>query len=208
MAASVRPPGATVCTLLLLRDNDAVAGPRLLLGMKQRGFGKGKYNGFGGKVEPGESVLACALREMREESGLGISPSDTAHVGFLSFTFESTPGEELHAHVFTAQGGAHTGVPVATEEMAPRWFSLREPLPYADMWADDALWMPLLLEGSRFRGSFHFRGHGEIVRHALERVDPSDASPLCPYIKDVAADILLPLGAAAQQPLGEGHGAA
>ena len=30
----------------------------------------GKYNGLGGKLEPGEDVVACLRREVREESGL------------------------------------------------------------------------------------------------------------------------------------------
>ncbi len=37
---------------------------RVLLGLKKRGFGAGKYNGFGGKVEAGESIVAAALRGM------------------------------------------------------------------------------------------------------------------------------------------------
>ncbi|CAN0505072.1 unnamed protein product, partial [Ectocarpus sp. 12 AP-2014] len=32
----------------------------ILLGMKKRGFGEGKWNGFGGKVESGESVEEAA----------------------------------------------------------------------------------------------------------------------------------------------------
>lgn len=44
------------CTLILVLE----AG-RMLLGMKKRGFGVGKYNGFGGKVEPGETIHAGAL---------------------------------------------------------------------------------------------------------------------------------------------------
>ena len=31
-----------------------------LLGRKKRGFGAGYYNGFGGKIEDGESFRACA----------------------------------------------------------------------------------------------------------------------------------------------------
>lgn len=41
------------------------AGPRLLLGRKLRGFGEGYLNGFGGKVEPGETIEAAAAREVR-----------------------------------------------------------------------------------------------------------------------------------------------
>lgn len=46
-----------VLTLAFIRD-----GERLLLGMKKRGFGAGKWNGFGGKVDPGETILQGAVR--------------------------------------------------------------------------------------------------------------------------------------------------
>ena len=61
---------------------------RILLGMKKRGFGQGRlvgtlcssnehyvtsrWNGFGGKVETGESVAEGATRELLEESCLNI----------------------------------------------------------------------------------------------------------------------------------------
>jgi 8-oxo-dGTP pyrophosphatase MutT (NUDIX family) len=38
--------------------------------MKKRGFGHGKYNGFGGKVEKSETISQAAIREMYEESGI------------------------------------------------------------------------------------------------------------------------------------------
>lgn len=34
----------------------------VLLGMKKRGFGAGKWNGFGGKVQPGETIEEAARR--------------------------------------------------------------------------------------------------------------------------------------------------
>ena len=61
----------------------AVAAPKLLtlvfvlkpghvlLGMKKRGFGVGKWNGFGGKMHADESMVECAARELHEESGYG-----------------------------------------------------------------------------------------------------------------------------------------
>lgn len=56
-------------TLVLLRAT-IDAKDQILLGMKKRGFGMGKWNGFGGKVEPGETIEEGALREMAEESGV------------------------------------------------------------------------------------------------------------------------------------------
>ena len=54
-----------VCTLVIIND-----GERVLLGMKKRGFGQGRWNGFGGKVAPGETIDAAASRELREEAGI------------------------------------------------------------------------------------------------------------------------------------------
>ncbi|ELU42941.1 NUDIX domain-containing protein [Rhizoctonia solani AG-1 IA] len=45
----------------------------ILLGLKKRGFGIGIYNGFGGKVDVGETVADAALRELQEESHLSAS---------------------------------------------------------------------------------------------------------------------------------------
>jgi 8-oxo-dGTP pyrophosphatase MutT (NUDIX family) len=42
----------------LLEDNDK----QILLGLKKRGFGEGKWNGFGGKVHVGESIAKGAVR--------------------------------------------------------------------------------------------------------------------------------------------------
>ena len=50
-------PARKVLTLAFIRDGD-----QLLLGMKKRGFGAGKWNGFGGKVDPGETILQGAAR--------------------------------------------------------------------------------------------------------------------------------------------------
>lgn len=35
---------------------------RVLLGMKKRGFGAGRWNGFGGKVQAGETIEDAARR--------------------------------------------------------------------------------------------------------------------------------------------------
>jgi len=49
----------TLC--IVLKRNE------ILLGMKKRGFGKGKWNGFGGKVLRGETIEKAAKRELREK---------------------------------------------------------------------------------------------------------------------------------------------
>lgn len=51
-----------VLTLCMIFDDKKV-----LLGMKKRGFGSGLWNGFGGKVDPGETIEQAAIRELHEE---------------------------------------------------------------------------------------------------------------------------------------------
>ena len=58
-------------TLVFLRE-----GEKVLLGMKKRGFGEGKWNGFGGKVEAGETIIEAAAREVKEECGYIVQTQD------------------------------------------------------------------------------------------------------------------------------------
>ena len=146
---------ATICHLL---DGDLGRGPdgidRVLLMRKQRGVGAGLYNGPGGKVEPGESPRACAVREAREE--LRVDVHDLEKVGELGFAFGGEP--TFFCHVF--RSADFTGPAEATPEAVPAWFPV-EDLPYDEMWEDDRHWFPLLLEGRRFRGLVAFDAEGE-----------------------------------------------
>jgi len=123
---------------------------QLLLGMKKRGFGEGRWNGFGGKVGEGESIEAAARREVVEE--VGLIPLDMQEVGLLTFSFENEE-KVLEVHVFTVI--SYEGEPAESEEMQPKWFSV-DSIPYAQMWPDDEYWLPLLIAGKKFEGSFLF----------------------------------------------------
>lgn len=155
-------------TLTLVRR-----GSRLLLGMKKRGFGEGRWNGFGGKVMQGETVETAAVRELYEESG--IIAEALEKVGVLHFQFATRPKEELEVHVFGV--GRYTGEPVESEEMRPEWFSV-DALPFADMWPDDIFWMPLFLAGKKFKGRFMFGEHDMILEQVLEAVPNSEGRSL------------------------------
>ncbi|TGZ83482.1 hypothetical protein EX30DRAFT_302665 [Ascodesmis nigricans] len=117
---------------------------RILLGMKLRGFGVHKYNGFGGKIEPGETPHDGALRELHEESFLHAVPESTHSTGSLLLrTHADTAALDLYIHVFIAT--EWTGEPVETDEMRPEWFDV-DSLPLEDMWEETTSWMPGLLK--------------------------------------------------------------
>ena len=124
---------------------------KILLIDKKTGFGKGKVNGPGGKVEKGESPQACAIRECREE--LGITVSNLRYSGQHRFQF--VDGYSIHVWVYNSE--EFEGVPVETLEARPLWVSVDE-IPYERMWEDDSLWLPMLLRGERFQGRWLFDG--------------------------------------------------
>lgn len=146
---------------LLLTLCIVCTGEHVLLGMKKRGFGAGKWNGFGGKVHEGEDPLAGATRELQEEAGiipLDLTESDVLHFDFLDGS--SAPGELLEVHLFTAT--QFHGTPTESEEMLPKWFGVAE-IPYADMWPDDEYWLPKVVCGARVQCHFSFGAQDTIV---------------------------------------------
>lgn len=138
--------------------------PRVLLGMKKRGFGAGKWNGFGGKVEPGETIEDAAKREAREEAGIEVGAIEKHAV--LEFAFEDNP-EVLEVHVFRAE--IFEGEPKESDEMKPQWFHVDE-IPLHLMWADDEHWFPLFLQKKKFTGRFWFDQTNRLLKHQLREV--------------------------------------
>ena len=138
--------------------------PRILLGMKRERFGRGKYNGFGGGIEPGETPEETAIRETLEESDILLI--DPLLYGKILFEFESDEQDHL---VYFFKATKYGGVPKETAEMVPEWFNVNE-IPYDKMWPDDKYWLPLLLEGKEFRGNFVFGDKG-ISRYFLKELD-------------------------------------
>lgn len=146
-------------TLCFIHD-----GARILLGMKKRGFGAGKWNGFGGKIETGEATEDAARREVREE--IGIDVEELTEMGRLTFLYPRT-STALDVSVF--RGEKLRGEPMETDEMRPAWFPI-DAIPFEEMWLDDPHWLPHFLAGERFEGRFVFEDDDTLLEHDVRVV--------------------------------------
>ncbi len=135
-------------------------GDKILLAMKKRGFGVGKWNGYGGKLEGVEKPIDAIVREIEEESGLVVDRNLLKELGFIDFYFDDK--KEWDQRVIIYRLNKFTGEPIETEEMAPEFFDL-DKIPYNDMWPADSKWLPYVISGIKFSGEIHFSGTGERI---------------------------------------------
>lgn len=131
---------------------------KILLGMKKRGFGAGKWNGFGGKIENGEAIEEAAVRELHEE--VRVLANKLEKVGELKFIFPYKKEWNQIVHVFLVK--EWEGHPKESEEMLPKWFQINE-IPFDKMWQDDRHWLPILLNGRKVNATFIFKEDNETI---------------------------------------------
>lgn len=134
---------------------------RVLLGLKKRGFGMGKWNGFGGKVSEGETIEEATKRELFEEAEITVD--NIEKLGVLEFSWAGKEGV-LEVNIFKAID--FKGIPTETEEMKPEWVFIKD-IPYDKMWADDKYWVPLFLENKKFSGNVLFDGNNNIIKYNI-----------------------------------------
>ncbi len=134
---------------------------KILLAMKKRCFGAGKWNGVGGKLNGGETIKGALVRETKEEISVTVEEADMVQVATLNFVFEEdTQGFSQQVHVFFTE--KWTGDPVETEEMKPEWYDV-DKLPFENMWIDDIHWLPLVLQGQKINATFNFNKMGDKI---------------------------------------------
>ncbi|HTH92941.1 MAG TPA: 8-oxo-dGTP diphosphatase [Candidatus Paceibacterota bacterium] len=146
----------TQTTLCFLIDDQ-----KILLAMKKRGFGTGKWNGVGGKVIAPETLEEAIIRETEEEIGVSIDSSDLQKVAVLSFHFIDEHADwNQQCHVYLSK--VWKNEPQESEEMKPEWYAFAD-VPYDDMWIDDKLWLPLVIAGKKIEADFYFKEEGKVL---------------------------------------------
>lgn len=148
----------TILTLTLITQED-----KILLGLKKRGFGMGKLNGFGGKVEAEESIEEAAIREVFEESSLSLNKLEK--IAVINFNWQDKD-QNMEVHVFHSSD--FSGQASESEEMKPSWYDIKN-IPYKKMWDDDKYWFPYFLKKEKFIADFLFDKHDKVIKHFIEK---------------------------------------
>lgn len=110
---------------------------------KENDINHDKWIGIGGKFEEGESPEECALREFREETGL--TPTDLAYRGIVTFSSDEYPAEEMH--LFSAT--RFTGTLTSCDEGDLEWIE-KERLLNCKIWEGDKIFLRLLPQPTPF----------------------------------------------------------
>lgn len=131
-------------------------------------YHEGKWNGLGGKLEPDESALECARRELKEESGLDLPEDRFRALGTLHFpNFKAHKNEDWLAFVYVArvEESDLSNLIAESPEGKLHWIPARDLLSL-NLWPGDRLFIPLVAENKPFHGTIWYRGQ-EVARHSI-----------------------------------------
>ena len=125
---------------------------------KENDMHHGKWNGLGGKFEPGETPEECAVREIYEESGLKVR--NPILKGFLTFPGFSNE-EDWYAFVFLVC--EFDGEIIESAEGYLAWIE-NERLLELNLWEGDLVFIPWLDQPGIFSGKFVYKNN-QLVQH-------------------------------------------
>jgi len=137
---------ATLC--YLKRDGKTLMLHRV---KRENDMHEGKWNGLGGKFEPGETPEECAIREIKEESGLDVDELELK--GVLTFP-EFSKNEDWYVFVFTAT--SFSGEMIESPEGHLEWIP-NENLTDLPLWGGDKHFLEWMDTNRFFSAKFIYK---------------------------------------------------
>lgn len=142
-----------------------VKNEQILLGIKKRGFGIGRYTLLGGKVEEGETIEEGARREAFEESNLELK--DLEQIATINFSWQNKKNLDMEVHLFRADD--FSGSLEENSEIKPQWFEIKN-IPYKKMWEDNTYWLPYFLKNINFKADFILDDKDKVISHQITEI--------------------------------------
>lgn len=128
---------------------------------KENDYHEGKWNGLGGKFEPGESPEDCAIREIKEEAGLNVKSLKLK--GFI--TFPMFDGKE-DWYVFLFVIDDFEGELIDSPEGMLKWIPNDE-LEKLNLWEGDKIFIPWLFQDKFFSAKFNYE-NGKFIDYQVD----------------------------------------
>jgi 8-oxo-dGTP diphosphatase len=137
-----------LATLCYIKDNKTNTILMIHRTKKVNDYHKGKWNGLGGKLDPGETPEECVIREVREEAGFLVI--DPVLKGIITFPlFDGV--DDWYVFLFLAE--KFTGDIIDSNEGKLEWIK-EEDLLSLNLWEGDKIFIPWLFQEKYFSAKF------------------------------------------------------
>ena len=148
---------ATLCYITDKKRNSTLMLHRI---KKENDYHQGKWNGLGGKLNKGESPEECAIREIKEESGLTVK--NPALKGFLTFpNFDGI--DDWYVFVFTFD--EFEGKLIDSPEGRLEWIP-NDKLTSLNLWEGDKIFLDWIFSNKMFSAKFNYE-NGDFVDYTV-----------------------------------------
>jgi 8-oxo-dGTP diphosphatase len=126
----------------------------------------GKWNGLGGKMEPGEGPIEAAQREFHEEADVDLPLSAFTPLGVLHFpNFKASQEQDWVVYVFAAEypvADVQVGKLRQTREGDLHWVKDTDVI-HLNLWEGDREFLPYVMEAKPFIGCYWYE-QGALAR--------------------------------------------